>query len=277
MSYILDALKKSEKKRQPDVVPDLHTYQDVVIYGSTKRSVWPYLILVALLLNAGLLVWWLVPWNSENAGVIARPTDRDNIETKSMESVLEIHDVKLPVMSSPVQNPSEVESTTPAEQGKKPVTKPEVIATAPVVENGRTTKQSAPLEDIADKGNEVLTVPEPEAKSTEMFETQSASPENAPVISNVPSKPQPVTNTKIVSKQRVFSLDELPLSVQKGLPDFSISAHLYSSKPTSRMVRINGRMMREGQDLIEGIMLEQITSDGVILSYLDYRFRVNLY
>jgi hypothetical protein len=42
------------------------------------------------------------------------------------------------------------------------------------------------------------------------------------------------------------------------------------------MVKINGQMLREGQDLTDGLELKEITHDGVILSYQNYRFHVGL-
>jgi hypothetical protein len=42
------------------------------------------------------------------------------------------------------------------------------------------------------------------------------------------------------------------------------------------MVKINGQAMREGQDLIAGLKLEEITQNGVIFSYQNYRFRIGL-
>ena len=40
------------------------------------------------------------------------------------------------------------------------------------------------------------------------------------------------------------------------------------------MVRVNEHMMREGQDLTDGVKLEEITRDGIILRYQKYRFYV---
>jgi len=65
MSYILDALKKSEKERKQGTVPDLMTVQDVIVQEQKKSSLLPYLLLLALLLNGALLAWWLVPWQSK--------------------------------------------------------------------------------------------------------------------------------------------------------------------------------------------------------------------
>lgn len=66
---------------------------------------------------------------------------------------------------------------------------------------------------------------------------------------------------------------ELPLSVQQEMPKMSISALAYSSQPKDRLVSINDHVLREGMAVAPGLTLEQITPDGMILSYKGYRFR----
>lgn len=53
----------------------------------------------------------------------------------------------------------------------------------------------------------------------------------------------------------------------------AISVHAYSDNPKSRMVGINYRIFREGDYVVPGLQLEQITPDGMIFSYKGYRFR----
>ena len=48
--------------------------------------------------------------------------------------------------------------------------------------------------------------------------------------------------------------------------------HLYSGKPKDRLVGINDRTLREGDSVEPGLVLEQITPDGMVLSYKGYRF-----
>ena len=60
MSYILDSLKKSEQQRRRSEQPGLHSEP----LGSAarrrkERRVWPYLLLVALLVNAVVFGWYL--------------------------------------------------------------------------------------------------------------------------------------------------------------------------------------------------------------------------
>lgn len=49
--------------------------------------------------------------------------------------------------------------------------------------------------------------------------------------------------------------------------------HQYSSRPRNRFVTINNQTLQEGESVAPGITLEQITPDGMILSYQGYRFR----
>jgi general secretion pathway protein B len=61
--------------------------------------------------------------------------------------------------------------------------------------------------------------------------------------------------------------------VQQELPALTISVHAYSGKPADRLVGINNRLLHEGEYVADGLKLEQITPDGMILSYKGYRFR----
>ena len=62
MSYILDALKKSEAERQQAKAPGFNTVQPLQPRRTRRRSFWPALLAVALILNAGVVLVALRPW-----------------------------------------------------------------------------------------------------------------------------------------------------------------------------------------------------------------------
>lgn len=62
MSYILDALKKTEQEKQRGSAPSLNSQPQKMPPRGPKRPGWLYLLIVVLLLNAGVLLWWLKPW-----------------------------------------------------------------------------------------------------------------------------------------------------------------------------------------------------------------------
>ena len=82
MSYILDALKKSDKERKRGSVPDIMTVQDIQMPGTKKRPLWILLILVVLLLNAVVLIW-VSPWKSKNPQTVSDPASDKQIVAKS--------------------------------------------------------------------------------------------------------------------------------------------------------------------------------------------------
>ena len=65
MSYILEALKKSDQKHRLGTVPGLHTVHGPLPEATAReRRGLLFLLLVVLAVNAGVLGWWLWPGRS---------------------------------------------------------------------------------------------------------------------------------------------------------------------------------------------------------------------
>jgi len=250
MSYILDALKKSEKERQRGTAPDILTAQDAPAQKPKKRYLWPYLLLVALLLNAGVLLLWLGSWHSKKPNVVA---DGQQHESNTPESVHEGSDVRS-TFDSPSSNPSK---TISQGAGKD-------------IQQEQTTQTEADLQKDVPK----ISKPMVDAKGTP--DVSLSLHEQPPAVSQVPSESKPHNNIVSTAENKVYNMKDLPLSIQQGLPDFNITVAIYSNDQASRMVKINGKSMREGEYLTAGLKLEEITPDGVVFSYQNFRFRLGL-
>lgn len=60
MSYILDALKKSEQERGNGNIPGVQTvHSSSLNYRSEKISYWPYILITAVLLNIALVIYFI--------------------------------------------------------------------------------------------------------------------------------------------------------------------------------------------------------------------------
>lgn len=57
-----------------------------------------------------------------------------------------------------------------------------------------------------------------------------------------------------------------------NLPDLRLDLHVYAAKPEDRFALINMKKMHEGDALPNGVRVENITPDGVILSQNGSRF-----
>jgi general secretion pathway protein B len=223
MSYILDALKKSEKERQRGTVPDILTIQEPISQKPKRRPILLYFLLAAILLNTGLLVW-LLKTNS--------PEVKMATKEKSLKAI----------------NHFETQSTNAT--------------------NTNQQNQTIQTKDNLQKkiqGNQKITIDTSGVHDIPPIITQQG---------DVPTEQKLISEAPLPDK--IYDLNELPSSIQQSLPAFNISVSLYSDDPASRMAKINGQVMKEGQFLTAGLKLEEITKDGVIFSYQNYRFRVGL-
>ena len=257
MSYILDALKKSEKDRRQGTLPDMLSVHDIVAERPKKRLVWVYLLVTALFMNAGVLVWWLGSSNTEKTKATQTATAEETSTMPVNEAPQAGSDrVKISRETAPTVGPEKKtaainvatlkERPASAVRDTKPVAAANVLPEVPVVQSSTETKVTA-------SGGGMM---KPAGLSNEKVTGAEAGIEEIPV------------------ENKTYKLEEIPLSVRGGLPAFSISALLYSVNPGSRMVRINEKMMREGQELAAGLRLEEIAKDGLIFSYRKYRFYV---
>jgi len=74
MSYILEGLKKLEQKRRQETrKPGFLSFRAESARRAQRAMKWPYLLFIALLLNAGIIVWWMAPWRSAGRPPLAQP------------------------------------------------------------------------------------------------------------------------------------------------------------------------------------------------------------
>jgi general secretion pathway protein B len=253
MSYILDALKKSEEERKRGTVPDLLAVQDALGQKQKRRHVWPYLLLAALVLNAGTLLWWLAPWQTAKPPVTTHSSAKQS---------------PLPEQIANVESGSRKEKPAPAQD--TPLVKSSAGKRVSDLQNPSVQIKAAQQERVASTS----------APSTgEMQESRAIPPllpPQAPATSPALPETKPSVSSGGAGGTTVYNLTELPSTIQQGLPTFSITALIHTGDPASGMVKINGQTMREGQELSPGLKLEEIISDGVIFRYHNYRFRVGL-
>lgn len=98
-------------------------------------------------------------------------------------------------------------------------------------------------------------------------------PPPAPVATPVaPAAPPPV-----VAKPQTASvplLRDLPADFRASVPPLSLDVHVYAPNPAGRFVLINMKKYHEGEQLAEGPRIDEITEEGVVLSYQGQQFRI---
>ena len=249
MSYILDALKKSQHARQLGKVPTIDTSQleTEPRHGAPTR--WIYSAVIMALIAILVAAYGIV---DKHTGVpSANPHD--------------------PSSSSPVLPTPRHPGATP---GASPTPRMPVVA-APAPSPAASYAIAADM-DI-DAGNlEAGPVP------FELFGAEAPTP--SPAASPTPY-PEMTSGTAMEHEQTssvpvaevgtaVPLLRQLSPEFRQTVPPMSLDVHVYRTSPARRFVLINETMYRQGEHTAEGLVVEEIAPDGVILSYRGKLFRL---
>jgi general secretion pathway protein B len=222
MSFILDALKKSEAERQRQSVPGLMEAGIV----ARRRGLPPWAIAICVLLGLNVLILAAMLFRQGAPAVTAkapatavpapaappRPAAASADASGSHFSPLDTAPTYAPEI--PVDEPAE---GTPAAGGPPPVARRERV--------DPSLGSAAVPADGGGQPDEVL-------------------PE----------------------------MSELNLSGAQALPELHLDVHVYATNPADRFVYLNMRKYREGALVADGLTLERIRRDGIVLNYQGLRF-----
>jgi len=242
MSFILDALKKSEAERRQGDVPKL---QNEPFSAPPRRSVWPLLLVAALLLNAGVLGWWLLIKSEEPPPAAAVTVFPESARQPAADLPRASH---LPESSATAAS---VERVAASPAAAFPPDLPQQAAAPPRTEAT------------------VATVVMPESPAAGLL---SSEPERPTAPSLEPVAPAPA---KIDPSQPAVAyppLSDLPANARAVLPGLDLQLHFYTPVPERRLVRLNGHNLHEGEGDGDGLRVEEITPDGVRLDCRGVRF-----
>jgi general secretion pathway protein B len=64
----------------------------------------------------------------------------------------------------------------------------------------------------------------------------------------------------------------LPYATRKGLPEITLTMHVYSADPRGRFVIVEGDRHMEGDTLGGGVTLREIRPDGMVLDFHGQQF-----
>ena len=240
MSYILDALKKSEQQRGQGAIPDVQTvHSSSLNYRDEKKTYWPYILITAVILNLIAIVYFI--------------TDKNNV---SENNTLSVQDTIIKNKAKKTIAVNDVQTAPPA-----------VAAEEQII---NTTGLNAKIEPEKTK-TVVPAITEPVKKKTNLTNNRETITPETNSYAAVNKRP-----SQIKTKKDIINFYDLPDSIQQQLPAIVVSAHVYSSNPVQRSIVINNNFMEEGEYVIDNLILYEITADGAIFDYEDTRFHYNV-
>ncbi|WP_341676705.1 general secretion pathway protein GspB [Niveibacterium sp. SC-1] len=238
MSYILDALRRAdEERREQEAATELH---DQVVApaatadGASLPAAWgPWIVAAVCVAIAGVVGAYA--WQMQ--GGAADPGAARAAEASTPPT--------------PTSTPM-VSATTPA------VAETPVGTATPSADSrpstGDTHRARTPGKGERNNG---ATSPDMAAPNVTSSSATAPAPPNAAVAdAQVP----------------VSSLAALPDEIRRALPPMRFDGTIYSEVPASRLVLINGQLLREGEAFTTDVRVEEIRPRSAILSYRGRRF-----
>lgn len=248
MSLILEALKKSERQRQVGTAPTLAT---PAMTRRARRSPLPWLITAIVI--AGVVGWWMSRDASENP-----PTPQADEIVASGDNAKSAPAPEVPMTTLPPPAPIAAAPTVvaPPPAAAAPANTEKKIVDAPVV----VSDAAAPAPAVLPR-----TSPTPTGPIT-------TTPTPAPPPAAAPAATTPAAAVALSPSAGLPLIWELPYSKRKDLPNLTMSLQVYSDDPASRFAIINDERRKEGDNLADGLLLREITPEGLILEFQEERF-----
>jgi general secretion pathway protein B len=239
MSFILDALRKSEQERR-------QTDSLVLTSGPStielpRRRLAPlaagaFAIVVAL---AVILYWTLLERRTEPVPALATVTSTT-------------------AARAPESSAAPATATAPMENSR-------AVADIPVAPELKPyplmqTRETPGARALADEAQV-----EPR-QSTRMPRTTP--PTNTIAVAPADIAPNPPRT------EPVKFLRTMPSDFQRSLPELTVNIHIYAPREADRILYINNRQYHSGDRVGDGIVVEDIVEDGAILSFHGQQFKL---
>lgn len=306
MSYILDALKKSDRERPPGPVPDLFT-----VHGPQPpppRRPTRAIVVLALLLAVPAIAFWA--WREKDhrdegagrppAAVSApRPAEAPAVPvtaqtvapappSRPARAAVGVGRKAAPERSPAAASPAQKSHETALPSGA-PTSLPAALpaAAAPAappapVETSPALTLFAPVMALPE--SEALSPPAPTGGELQPAPTSEPPSSSEMVLPDFPAPP-PVSVAEPPSEAvpaeqvppedgRVLDLEELPAQIRAELPKLLVSGHVWSEEPSLRLLSVDDQLLREGGEAAPGVSLREITPKGAVFVFKGWRFRV---
>jgi general secretion pathway protein B len=243
MSFILEALKKSENERRAGIVPGLgHGPTYIIAPGRRPGHAGFTTAAAGAMLVVGLVLgsWrhWPSPQHSTTAAVVELAVPATAVRQMKLIEPLS-------------ENPQIV---APA----KVMTSPKQAAIVPARPPGKAAV-GAELKPVSTS---------PALLPTQVATATRSAPKTVPAA-GANTRPAAL----VVSNPSVVEYRELPDEIRAGLPKIVFGGYAGVDETEGRIAFINNLLVKEGEEVSPGLKLEQVGGEGVVLGYKGHHFR----
>jgi general secretion pathway protein B len=237
MSFILDALKKSESDRQRQSGPAI--FEVKVTPPRTGLPPWAIALAALLLVTLVVNAWILLRHSGTRAAASAATAAVDAAPGAAPAA-------PAPALSATI-TASAAAAPPPASVQAAPVAAP------PALQPPRATLSPALVPPAADAG-EARANPDDYAPATDAVTPVFGSHVRRGTVDGVPL------------------YQDVAATPGMNIPNLRLDLHVFAVRPQDRFVMINMKKLHEGDSLPEGVHVDSITPEGALLSFNGSRF-----
>lgn len=239
MSYILNALRKSEQERKSSRAVTLeNSILEVQDSTPKKTSVWLIFIVVVNVFLLSYFIWFFSTNNTEET---TTDVEKNILPTKHTADKSQSVSVKQ------VEKPRQVSI---AEQLKKQQTK---------------------VKAIVDKPEKSV----PEVKKIRPLDVKKNQPVSNSITLKKHDTSPPINHVKSKEKSNELPfLSELDYKFRRTVPDITINVLVYSKIKSERLIMINMTKFVAGDEIIADMELKEIRMDSIVVDYKNNNFQI---
>jgi len=277
MSYILEALKKSQQERELGRVPTLDKLPFPAEAAQARPGPWIMAAVGLAMLAVIIALYSAMRGQSGVADAERVPEHRGvSVEAPSKDA----KEISAVSESVPADAPSVPEDRGVTEKPDASLKEPLPVDDEPpappvTVPDAAPARKSAPSVGVQQGGRdaavpkrpEVSKIPEDLRQDIEAFKDEVRRERAGSKPKSKPKAKEKAPEPRVPPQQL-----KLPSDVRVRLPAFLMTVHVYDKDPAKRFVSINALKVREKERSREGITVEEILPDGAVLSYEGHRF-----
>lgn len=248
MSFILNALRKSEQERQ---ALQSETVTDKILLPQPPQNSSKTTKLLAFLFIANVLVITGIVWFVRN-NLMSMPDT-------AASTVLP----QLPAQDTKLEPKAIAKSTQPKRPAQK--TESEIASIAELIDKDKPEPASLPVKPVITKKPAADAIKQP--VTTDNVEPQIQSiPVIVPAANVESDEPETIPD--------VPSLEDLPFEFRQTLPKFTVNVFVYSPDPEKRFIMVDMVKYKPGQQIKDTMLLKEILPDSFVVDYQNREFKI---
>jgi general secretion pathway protein B len=247
MSFILNALRKSEQERQArqaENVTDKILLPQSPQTGSKTTKLLLFLLIANVVVIAGIVL--LLRNNATptpDTTAHALPTQETKPEPK--------------ITDKPIQPQKQEQEAGPA-----------TISIAELIDKAKPEPAPLPLKPVITEKPAAEVIKKPAA----IIDKSEPKPLTAPEIAAAIDEPDEPEATPVTPS--IPFLTELPFEFRQSVPKFTVNVFVYSEAPEERFVMIDMVKYKTGQQIKDTMLLKEILPDSFVVDYQNRVFRI---